>query len=94
MIVTVRLPAALAEHADGLRIVGVGVSDDPTVSEVVDRLGGHYPAVGRRIVDETGHLRRHVNVYVGNDECRRIGGLDAKVPPGAEIFVVGSIAGG
>lgn len=65
-----------------------------TLADVMTALGEQYPAVRRRIVDETGQLRRFVNVYVGNHECRLLGGLEALVLPDAEISVIGSIAGG
>ena len=94
MTVLVRLPAALAEHADGCRTVPIDVPRDATLADVVTALGDKYPAVQRRIVDETGRLRRFVNVYVGNDECRPLGGLGVRIPPDTEVSVIGSIAGG
>jgi len=94
MIVSVRLPAALAAHAEGHRHLDVDVSAPVTVGSVVAALSGHYPAVGRRIVDETGSLRRHVNVYVGDEECRRLDGLATPVPDGVTVHVIGSISGG
>lgn len=94
MTVLVRLPAALAEHADGSRALHVDVSADATLGDVIAALGRMHPALQRRIVDETGQLRRFVNVYIGNDECRALGGLAASVPPDTELFVIGSIAGG
>jgi sulfur-carrier protein len=48
----------------------------------------------RRVRDETGALRRHVNVYVDGEEVRRLSGLDTPVPSGAEVMVVQSVAGG
>ena len=39
-------------------------------------------------------LRRFVNVYVDGDEVRRLAGLATPVPPGAEVMVVQSVAGG
>ena len=91
MIVRVVIPRALAEFAGGSTELSV---EGATVREVVSAIGAAYPALARRIVDETGQLRRHVNVYVGLEECRRLGGLDAVVPDGADVSVVGSIAGG
>ena len=91
MTVRVVIPRALAEFAGGsteLSVVGA------TVRDVVSAIGAAYPALARRIVDETGELRRHVNVYVGLEECRRVGGLDAVVPDGVDVSVIGSIAGG
>ena len=61
--------------------------------DVVAALGAAYPALARRIVDETGEMRRFANVYVGIEECRRIGGLDAMAPKGVDVHVIGSIAG-
>ncbi len=94
MIVRVILPAALAEFAEGQREVGVDVPDDVCLSDVVTTLSLNYPALGRRIVDETGELRRFANVYVGQDECRRLEGLATPVPPGVDVSIIGSIAGG
>ena len=93
MIVRVIIPRALAEFADGQSDVVVE-TDGATVRDVVASIGTAYPALARRIIDETGDLRRFVNVYVGTEECRGIGGLDAVVPDGVDVHVIGSIAGG
>ena len=93
MIIRVHVPRALAEFADGQSELTVEVGG-ATVRDVVDAIGAAYPALGRRIVDETGELRRFVNVYVGVEECRRLGGLDAVVPESVDVHVIGSIAGG
>ena len=93
MIVRVLIPRALAEFAGERSELSVAV-DGATVRDVVSAIGVAYPALARRIVDETGELRRHVNVYVGLEECRRRGGLDAVVPGGVDVSVIGSIAGG
>lgn len=94
MTVVVRLQAALAEYADGRRTVNLDVPPGATLTDVIAALGEQYPAVQRRIVDETGRIRRFVNVYIGNDECRLLGGLGVRVPPDTEVSVIGSIAGG
>ena len=93
MIVRVIIPRALAEFAGGRSELSV-VVDGATLRDVVSAIGVAYPALARRIVDETGELRRHVNVYVGLEECRRLGGLYAVVPVGVDVSVIGSIAGG
>lgn len=94
MIVAVRLPRMLAQHADGRSRVDVEIPDGGSVGQLIASLGARFPAVGRRIVDEAGHQRRHVNIYVGNEECRRLEGLATPVPVDTEVFVIGSIAGG
>jgi molybdopterin converting factor small subunit len=48
----------------------------------------------RRIRDETGQVRRFVNVYVDGDDVRFQGGLTTPVRDGAEVQVLPSVAGG
>ncbi len=61
---------------------------------VLDALVARHPGLDRRIRDERGLLRRYVNVFVDEDECRTIGGLDAPVHDGADVRLLPSVAGG
>jgi molybdopterin synthase sulfur carrier subunit len=92
--VTVRLPQALAEQASGQRSLIVDVEGDASLGDVLDALGALAPGVERRVRDETGAIRRFVNVYVGEDECRALGGLEARVAPGSLVHIIPSVAGG
>lgn len=94
MIVRIRLASALAEYAGGQREFDLDTAADAELGAVVRELSARFPAVGRRVVEETGEVRRHVNVYVGNEECRRLQGLHTVIPEGTTVFIVGSIAGG
>jgi sulfur-carrier protein len=47
-----------------------------------------------RVLDEQGNLRRHVNVFVGADDIRTLGGLTATVADGAEVSIVPAVSGG
>ena len=92
---TVRLASVLRDQAAGQASVEVDLSgDDATVGAVLDVLERLHPGVGRRIRDERGVLRRHVNVFVGEEECRRSGGLDAPVRDGQELSVLAAVSGG
>ena len=44
--------------------------------------------------DETGELRRFVNVYVGDDDIRYAEGQDTAVRDGDVVHVLPSVAGG
>jgi sulfur-carrier protein len=57
-------------------------------------VGVHWPRLARRIRDESGAVRRYVNIYVDGEDCRRMGGLDTPVATGSEIQVLPSVAGG
>lgn len=92
--VTVLLPRMLVPLADGAARMTVSVGADAVLGDVVASLSVSHPALARRLVDETGALRRHVNVYVNGEECRRLAGLATAVDDGAQVQVIGSIAGG
>ena len=55
---------------------------------------GDYPALSRRLRDETGSVRRYVNIYVNGNEIRRLQGLVTAVAPGQEVLIIQSVAGG
>jgi hypothetical protein len=50
--------------------------------------------VANLLFDETGELRRLVNVYVDGTDVRGDGGLDQQLSPDAQVRVVGAVAGG
>ncbi|SOE02475.1 ubiquitin-like small modifier protein 1 [Blastococcus haudaquaticus] len=93
MSVQVLLPGALASLTGGAKHVDVEAGGG-TLADLLDALATEHPMLGRRIRDETGAVRRYVNVYVDGDDVRYQGGLAAPVPDGAEVQVLPSVAGG
>lgn len=94
MTVHVRLPGVLREHAGGTSVLEVAVPDGSSVNAVLDRVALDHPSLGRRIRDERGALRRHVNVFVGAEDIRRHEQLETVVPPGVEVFIAPAVSGG
>lgn len=94
MPVTLRLPQALAPDAGGQRTVVIDLAQGSSLGDLLQQVRLRHPALGRRICDETGRIRRFVNVYVGEVESRQLQGLGTPVPPDAVVMVVGSVAGG
>jgi sulfur-carrier protein len=91
--VRVRLPGVLAEHCDGQR--SLTVEPPPaTVGDLLDVLEAQHPRLCRRLRDETGTLRRHVNVYVDGENARTLQGLATPLRRDAEVQVLPSVAGG
>jgi molybdopterin converting factor small subunit len=91
--VTVLLPGALAEVAGGSRRLQL----DPAPADVgalLDVLAADHPLLVRRLRDETGSLRRYVNIYVDGDDVRVRQGLRTPLTTGAEVHVLPSVAGG
>lgn len=91
---TIVLPAALRQYSKGVSNLEVDAADGAELSTVLDALADACPEVARRIRDEQGELRRFVNVYIDNEDARRMGGLSAPVPARAEVLVLPSVAGG
>ena len=94
MIVTIRLPGPLRHYADGAGAVTVQVAEPATLQEVLGALAEAHPAVASRVWDEAGRLRTHVNVFVGDDNARDVGGLAATVGAGAEVVILPAVSGG
>ena len=87
----VRIPPPLRTATGGESTVTV---DGTTVAEVVAALAATHPAIGERILDDDGRLRRFVNVFVDEEDIRFNGGMDAPVPDGATVSIVPAVAGG
>ena len=68
--------------------------DVADLAEVLDSLESNHPGIRTRVLDDAGALRRFVNVYVGDDDVRFIGGLDATVADGAKVSIIPAVAGG
>ena len=55
-----------------------------TLADLLDALADEHPPLERRIRDETGAVRRHVNVYVDGDDVRAGEGLATAVGAGRD----------
>jgi len=91
MSVSVRIPTILRTYTGGSAEV---TADPGTLREVLAGLDATYPGLAGRIVDDTGNLRRFVNVYVGDEDVRFAQGLETPVPAGAHVSVIPAVAGG
>lgn len=91
--VQVLLPGVLADLAGGARTLSLDVPGG-TVTDLLDALSQAHPVLARRIRDETGALRRYVNVYVDGADVRGEQGLATAVGDRAVVQVLPSVAGG
>ena len=89
---TILVPGVLRTEADGR--ARLAVDADGSLGAVLDEVADRWPRLERRLRDESGALRRYVNVYVDGVDCRGAGGLDTPVAAAAEIQVLPSVAGG
>jgi len=93
MPVTIHLPGALREFADGQASVEI---TDPvtTLADVLAALWRLYPAIRDRMATEQGQVREHINIFIGDELTRYTGGLMSAVTTGSEITILPAVSGG
>ncbi|MBI4353792.1 MAG: MoaD/ThiS family protein [Candidatus Omnitrophica bacterium] len=91
MAVTVRIPTPLQRLTNGQGEVQCTGS---TVNDLLADLEKRHPGVKERICDESGKLRRFVNVFVNEEDIRFLQGDQTAVKDGDEVSIIPAIAGG
>jgi molybdopterin synthase sulfur carrier subunit len=91
MPIQVRIPTPLRKFTGGSEAV---TASGATIAAVVQDIETRHPGLKERICDESGKVRRFVNVYVNGDDIRFLDNLDTAVKDGDEISIVPAIAGG
>jgi len=89
--VKVRIPTQLRTLSGGDSVVGV---DGGTVAEVLAALDSAHPGFKDRLFDDSGALRRFVNVFVADEDVRFLQGLATPVADGITVSIVPAVAGG
>lgn len=91
MAVVVRIPTPLQGLTNNLSEVA---AEGGTIRELMSHLDEKYPGLKARIYDDSGKLRRFVNVYVNDEDIRFLDNEETAVQDGAEVSIIPSIAGG
>lgn len=89
--ITIYVPRELHGYCDGASAVTVSA---PSVRAVLDELERRHPALYHAVCDDTGAVRRHVNLFVNNDHTRDRDGLDTALVPGDEVYIIRAVSGG
>jgi sulfur-carrier protein len=91
--ISIVLPHALTPYSRGVGTIAV---DEPctTVADALAAVAARWPAVVDRVLTEQGDLRRHVNVFVGEESVRFLNGLATPVENGSTITIVPAVSGG
>ena len=88
---TVRIPTPLRKYTQGQEEV---TAAGATVREVIADLESRYPGIRERICDDSGNVRRFVNVFVADEDIRFLKNLDTVVGERDELSIIPAIAGG
>ena len=65
-----------------------------SINELIAAMNGRYPGIQERLCDESGTLRRFLNIYVNGEDIRFTDGLQTAVADGGEVQVLPAVAGG
>jgi molybdopterin converting factor small subunit len=87
-MIRVSIPSQLIAYTDGAtRVEAAGA----TVGAVLADLDARFPGLRFRVVDEQDRIRRHVRLFVGQDEART---LAVPIGESGELLIFGALSGG
>jgi sulfur-carrier protein len=92
MAVTVYLSGHLKNFTSGQTEVALD-SDLGSVADALESLWRVHPALRDRILTEQGDIRQHVNVFLGNEDVKRLDGLKTIIDTN-EIHIFNAVSGG
>jgi len=91
MAVTVRIPTPLQRLTNGQ---GEVQAEGATIQALLADLERQFPGIKERLCDETGKLRRFVNVFVNEEDIRFLQGDQTPIKAGDDVSIIPAIAGG
>jgi molybdopterin synthase sulfur carrier subunit len=89
--VTVFVPGVLRHCCDGASELTMPAN---SVRAALDQLEQRHPALYRNVCDETGAVRRHMNIFVNALNTRDADGLDTALVVGDVITILPAVSGG
>ena len=89
--VTIHLPSALRKYCGGASDLSVAAH---TVRAALEQVGRDHPSLYRNLCDETGSVRRHLNLFVNSSHLRDLDGLDTTLAPGDVVTILAAVSGG
>ena len=91
MPITVRVPAPLQKLTQNQPEVK---ANGANVRELIEDLEKNFPGIKERICDETGKIRRFINIYVNEEDVRFLQQDATPLKDGDEVSMIPAIAGG
>jgi molybdopterin synthase sulfur carrier subunit len=89
--ITIHVPGQLRAYCAGAAQLSLSA---PTVRAALEDLERSQFALYRNVCDETGALRRHLNVFVNSDNVRDLDGVDTPLKAGDVVTILPAVSGG
>jgi len=89
--ITVLVPGTLRDRCAGASELTIATTSLRALLDQIERL---HPPLHRSICDETGAVRRHVNLFVNTYHMRDRNGLDTPLAPGDVVTILPAVSGG
>lgn len=89
--VTVQVPSMLRAYCGDTTVLSLAA---PSVRAALGEIERRHPNLYRSVCDETGAVRRHVNLFVNNDSVRDRQGLDTPLAAGDVVSIIPAVSGG
>jgi molybdopterin synthase sulfur carrier subunit len=89
--ITIHVPGPLRVYCGGAKTLSLSAA---SVRSALEQLEQRQPALHRNIRDETGVVRRHVNLFVNSDNVRDLAGLETELAEGDVLTILPAVSGG
>ena len=89
--VTIHVYGQLREYCGGKSQLSISAG---TVRAALEELERSQATLYRNLCDETGKVRRHLNVFVNADHVRDLDGIDTILTQGDVITILPAVSGG
>jgi sulfur-carrier protein len=89
--ITIHVPGPLRTYCGGAAQLSISAH---TVRAALEDLERSQSDLYRNICDETGTVRRHLNVFVNSDNVRELNGVDTMLTPGDVVTILPAVSGG
>jgi MoaD family protein len=91
MAVQVLIPTPLQKFTNNEASVELEAT---SVATLVEALEGRFPGIRARLCDDSGKLRRFLNIYVNSEDIRFLDNETTALKDGDEVSIVPAVAGG
>ncbi len=88
---SVRIPTPLRKLTSDKDEVNISAAN---IGQLIDEMESQYPGIKSRLCDESGNVRRFINLYVNNEDIRFLNGKETALNEGDVVSIIPAIAGG